>query len=208
MKRIATFFAVLCLALTPVLAKADTLTFNDGPTGDIGPFNLTLNGTQSVQLFCMNDYNLIQDGESWGVNVVNGMSFAGSASNTTGFQYEEEAYIYSQYGSSSASTVQHALWQIFDPSNSSNYNSASNALVASANSFALGLVGDTGNNSVLANTTFYIWDGGAITNQDGNYPPQNFVGDPSAVPEPSSLMLFGSGLLGLAGGLRRKMRRA
>ncbi len=193
--------------MTPVLAKADTLTFNNAPTGEIGPYNLTLDNTQSLQLFCMNDNYYVQSGESWGVNVVNGSTYAGSAKNTTGFQYEEEAYIYSMFTGSNAATVQHALWQIFDPGNGSNYNSASNALVAAAYNFALGLVGNTGSNAVLSDATFYIYNGGKITNQDGKYPPQNFVGS-SPVPEPSSLMLFGSGLLGLAETVRRKIRRA
>ncbi len=200
------FLLVVCLATAPVLAKGDMLTFNNAPNGEIGPYNLTLNGTQSLQLFCMNDQNFIQTGESWSVNVVNGATFAGSALNTTGFQYEEEAYIYSQLVGSDAATVQHALWQIFDPSNSSNNNPGSDALVSAAYSFALGNVGNTGSNAMLSDTTFYIYNGGTITQQYEDYPPQNFVGDTS-VPEPSSLMLFGSGLIGLTELIRRKMSR-
>lgn len=203
MKRIAALFAVLCLAMTPVLAKADTLTFNNAPTGEIGPYNLTLDGTQSLQLFCMNDTRTVSNGETWKVDVVNGSSYLGSRKGSTGFEYEEEAYIYSQFSGSNASTVQHALWQIFDPTNHDNKNSASNALVSAAYQFALGLVGDSGTNSILSDTTFYIYTG------NSRNPPQNFVGtSPSPVPEPSSLMLFGSGLLGLAETVRRKMRRA
>lgn len=192
-------------------AKADTLKYDNNPSGtSIGPYNLTFtdsNGSSVEQLFCMNDYRTIHSGESWGVNVVNGSTYAGSAKHTDGFRFEEEAYIYNQFTGSNASTVQHALWNIFDPSNWSNHNPASNALVADAYNFALGLVGNTAGNSILSSTTFYLYDG------NGTHPycygaPQNFVGGNSPVPEPSSLFLFGSGLLGLAGVVRRKMSRS
>lgn len=208
MKKIAYLLPAVCLAMISMMAKADTLTFNNNPSGTIiGPYNLTLTTSTtstSLSLFCMNDLNDIQGNESWGVNVVNGSSYAGSSAGTTGFQFEEEAFIYSQYNGSNATDVQDALWTIFDPG-TGNKDANSPGLVTAAFNFASGDAAST--SSVLSKTNFYIWDGGKISNQYGDSAPQNFVGS-SPVPEPSSLMLFGSGLIGLAGVVRRKLVRS
>ena len=65
----------------------------------------------------------------------------------------------------------------------------------------------------LANVDFYIYSGGVPLNLTSNdtATPQNFIGiaplSTTPTPEPSTLVMLGTGLAALAGAARRKMVR-
>lgn len=208
MKRIKLLLPAICLALIPFAAKADTLTFNSAPTGSIGPYSMTLNGVTDLNLFCLNDKNFISPNETWQVDVLVGASSLNSNSQTAGFltQYEEAAYVYSKFGSSSADAVQNALWEIFDSTRNISGDSAAVSLFNAA-------VLNFGSIN-LSNFAFYVYvPKSNITNfADGDTAvPQYFIGvaplSITSTPEPSTLVMLGTGLTAMAGIARRKLVR-
>src|ERR1700729_1831970 len=171
MKKNNLVLPAICLALIPFAAKADTLKDND-TGGSIGPYSMILDGTTNLDLFCMNDKNEISFGEQWNVWVIQGNNLGLPVYGLTSTQiteYEEEAYIYSQFNGTNNTAVQDALWKVFDPGDTVTGTAATyynNAL--------------TNYNTVnLADYDFYIYSGGSITdfNSDkDSRTPQNFIG--------------------------------
>jgi hypothetical protein len=214
MRKISLLLPAICLALTPFTATADpVLTFNGGGgPGGVGPYNMTLNPGGPLSLFCLNELDHIQTTENWTVAVINGASLSTNSltDSTAGLllEFEEEAYIFSKYNGSNNTEVQDALWHIFDSAQS--IDSTEQGWITTASTFAY-------TPTFLGNYTFYIYDNGTVNDPvlDANGAPelpQNFIGvTPLSVtaptPEPSTLVMFGTGIMALAGVARRKLAR-
>jgi hypothetical protein len=209
--KFALLVPIVCLGVASAVVKADTLTLNNGtvnPSGgsaDIYPYSFQLgtsSRTSTVNLMCLNYNREITPGESWSVTEES-IPTGNSAMDP---DYRADAILYSEIlhpqAGVTASEVQYAEWSIFDSADlmgDSLFDSTAQALASNALNAA--------NDQQLIGSGYFNQFTLYIPANDTSAGPQEFIGT-ATTPEPSSLMLFGSGLIGMAGVVRRKLVRS
>ncbi len=191
--------AVVMAMATACLADTVTLQLVAAPYGQTGPYTMKLDGL-TVPLVCGSDQQFISVGETWTADVYTINNITSNSWFTTQTQAQWNyaslfADLLLQHPGDGA--LQNDVWAALGLGGSFDGPSGWQGVVDNFLSQHQGY---------LTTDLFYIPIEGVTYDADHGYPyglPQPFIGP---VPEPSSLTLFGSGLIAAAGLVRRRMR--
>jgi hypothetical protein len=186
----------LGLLVLPAMAATVNMQFTGLPTGNnywgvaSYPYDLSVNGGPAHWMMCVGYYEHIEGGETWQADVVS----VGSLDPTTHLLDYQAAFLFEMAiaDQGANSDINAAAWYLMEGAPS--LTPGAQALVALAQ-------GQTFQQGEFANVLLYRAIPGTESVNLGMA--QDFL---SSTPEPGSLALFGSGLIGVAGLLRRKLK--
>jgi hypothetical protein len=214
-KLITTLFLLATAGICTLPAAADTLTLvSNGGQIDSGeyvyPYNFSINGSSNLTpLMCLQLARTVSIGESWNVTE----SGIPLDSSQTSIDYRALAILTFEaegdLGGFSLGDYQYAVWSVFDPTDmvgNPGYTPEAQALSAAA--LAAAVSGNPSNLPGFSYSNFVVYTPTSDTTGWTNGIPQEFLGNVAPTPEPSSLLLLGTGVLGLAGIMGRKRVKA
>lgn len=189
MKNLFAIFLLLCAA---TFASADSVQLVSAPHGETGPYDFSVNGSATTTpLICYSALNSISVGEQWNVQIYTISTIGNLTGDFAGSvqQYDEIGYLADQLFADPGNTaIQDAIWAVLGK------GGAQNSYFFAAVDFV------NANPNYRTADLFYIPVGDFSQNSLGV--PQPLVGQ---VPEPASILLFGSGLIGFCGFLRKRV---
>jgi len=201
MKRLLLVPSLLALILVgaAATAHADPVTLvsvgnNTFRGTSAGPYSALLNGSP-ITMVCLSFDRTVQVGQTWNITV-NSLDASGVANALYGAQanallkYQRAAWLYDQLTATpnQASAIQGAIWNIF--------NSSTPDSVASIRWFSAAM------NANLEGYDFSRFRILTPTDRSAHGPQENMT----TVPEPMTMLLLGSGLLGVAAKVRKHRR--
>jgi hypothetical protein len=231
---VSTALAVLTFSflswLSPLNAHADSVTMKFTAVGGTNsggvftyPYDFTVTPTgggasQNLSLMCIDFNTEVYISESWTANVYTAstaVAYDGTGNDhltLTTAQFEEDAYLYTQAESNPtmSGAANWADWALEESNTLPGQKSFLQSYIGTGTEYT-DAVNYLNFSSVdlaeYANYLIYVPTTDGHSGDTDDKTPQTFVGAPAPTPEPSSLVLLGSGLLAAAGALYRRKKQ-